>query len=71
MSNIKKIPVNIGDTMVVVPQGMAKNDPFVKIEGFMIFIKNTSKEQEQSRMKIKITAIKPTFGFAEPTKKGE
>lgn len=58
-------PVRAGDVLEIVPNGMAQDDPFVNYHGFIIFIKRVPKGREKDMMSIKVTAVKPKFGFAE------
>lgn len=65
MAQKKKIPVVIGEELIITPNGMGKADPYFLHKGFVIFIKNAPVKEELSKMRIRITAIKETFGFAE------
>lgn len=59
------IPVHVGDTMMIKPAGMAKSDPYVKIDGFMVFIKGCRALEAFDTMRIRITVVKENFAFAE------
>lgn len=60
----KKIPVIIGEELTIRPSGMGKTDPYFNFGGFIIFIKDCP-EDPFIRMKIRITAIKESFAFAQ------
>lgn len=56
-------PVQINKEYRVVPTGKAATDVYVKMDGFIIFIKKVPEEAIQEEMIIKITALKETYGF--------
>lgn len=58
-------PVKIGDIIIIKPNGMAEKDAYVDYEGYIIFIKKLPMDKLESHIKLKITAVKSTFGFAE------
>lgn len=60
----KKIPITIGEELTVTPTGWGKQDPYFNLDGFIIFIKECPQEPFV-RMRIRITAIKTSFAFAQ------
>lgn len=61
----KKIPIVIGEELVITPTGWSKKDPFYNLNGFIIFIKEVPDNDALTRMRIRITAIKTSFAFAQ------
>jgi predicted RNA-binding protein with TRAM domain len=63
----KKIPVFIGEELTIRPSGMGKQDPYYNFDGFIIFIKECPADAlvKFINVRIRITAIKGTFAFAE------
>lgn len=60
----KTPPVEEGQELVVMPDGIAEEDPYVKYHGFIIFIKNVPVVLRDTVIRIKITAVKGTYAFA-------
>lgn len=65
--NDKTPPVTKGELINVRAMGKAKNDPYVKYHGYIIFIKKVpnSDDSTEHEMVIRIMAIKNTYAFAE------
>jgi predicted RNA-binding protein with TRAM domain len=61
---VHNIPVNVGETLIVTPQGKAKNDYFCKIFGYVVFIKDIPEGQEESAMSIMINQVRDRYAFA-------
>lgn len=60
----KKIPVIIGEELTIKPSGWGKQDPYYDFEGFIIFIKECPADPFV-RMRVRITAVKASFAFAQ------
>ena len=55
-----------GEILIISPEGIGqKGDLFVKIEGFVVFIKEVPDDKKQKQtMKIKMMVVKDNFGIA-------
>ncbi|MBD3319290.1 TRAM domain-containing protein [Candidatus Woesearchaeota archaeon] len=63
MQDKQEPPVKVGDEVTVVIRGVGeKGDGFAKVNSFVIFVPGTKKKE---RVKIRITKVFPTIGFAE------
>ncbi len=67
--NDQVTPVKVGETYEVAINSIGgKGDGIAKIKGFVIFVPNT---QKGDYVKVKVTKVLPTVGFAEVVEKLE
>jgi len=60
---MKKVPVEAGKEYEIVIEDMGKGgDGIARIDGFVLFVPNAEKG---SKVKVKVTAVKEKFAFAE------
>jgi len=63
--DLNKAPCRVGDVIRESPTGKSKEDPFLSYHGYIIFIKGMPQEYLESVIVMKVTAVKPRFGFAQ------
>lgn len=65
MKKQEKIPVKEGQVLTVIPTGIgAKQDPYYRLNGYIIFIKDVPKELYDEEIIIKVLSVQKTYGFA-------
>jgi len=57
-------PVNIGYIITAKPKGKAKNDYFIDLNGFIVFIKEMPEQYSNEIVRVRVTAVKKSFAFA-------
>lgn len=60
-----KAPVRVGQVITQLPTGKSKEDPFLSIHGYILFIKGMPMQHLEDVVKVRVTAVKPRFGFAQ------
>lgn len=63
--HLNKAPVRVGDILREMPTGKSREDPFLSYHGYIIFIKGMPLSYIETIIVLKVTAVKPRFGFAQ------
>lgn len=63
---LRKIPVSKGEELFIIPSGKGKKgDFFYNFSGFIIFLKNVPDGLEGRMLKVRVSAVKDNYAFAE------
>ena len=63
-TELKTIPVKVGEELTVTPVERADKDYFTRINGYVVFLKGVNEEMEGEEVRVRISAVKEKFGFA-------